>query len=120
MDIPTGIEIAHWFDEEHAKRLHQFQGAEGLPELVREGSDYCYVWLMAFVDGDYEGYSLLDVRTAVGEGETRDFLYVRTGCGGVECQWQQKPLRHDEPGHAERIYDGLVWFAGLIEEDMAR
>lgn len=119
MDIPSGVQIANWFNENHAKRLHQFQTADGL-DLVREGTNYCYVWLTSYVDMDYEGYFLLEVRTSNEDTETRDFLVVRLGCKGMACEWYNKPIRTTEPAHEHRwhLRDGMVWFADWIQSDL--
>lgn len=115
MDIPSGLEIASWFRREHAPRLHSFQGCEGL-DLAREGADYCYVWLEAYVDQDFVGYFLLDVRTSTGTGETRDFLLVWDGAkSGYE--WQQAPIAFGAGTDAHRLRNraGLRWMAERID-----
>ena len=120
MDVPSGPEIAHWFRSNHSARLHNFQPAEGLPALVREGGSYCYVWLMAYVDLDMLAFSLLDVRTRVDEVETRDFLLCWEGWDGPGCEWHQHPLATDASttAHRERLTRGLTWMAETIERHM--
>lgn len=117
MDVPSGADIAGWFRREHAHPLHSFQGYEGL-DLVRDGLDYCYVWLMAYVDLDLVGYFLLDVRTAVGTKETRDFLLVWDGFEeGFE--WRNRPIEFGAPPeeHGARFRDGMAWMVDRINRN---
>lgn len=117
MDLPSGPEIAAWFNANHAQRLGSFQGCDGL-DLMREGADYCYVWLEAYVDFDLTGYFLLDVRTSVGEiWETRDFLFVSSRGA---CEWHQYPVAFRDPAevHRQRFVAGMTWFAQRIELDI--
>ncbi len=118
MDVPSGVEIAKWFREQHAGRL-QVQGWDGL-DLVREGEDYCYAWLEAFVDFDLACYYLLDVRTSIGHAESRDFLFVSDGMGNHWCEWHQQPVFFRDPpaAHVERFRSGMAWFAERVILDM--
>lgn len=119
MDVPSGAEIAEWFRREHAPRLNSFQEYDGL-DLVRDGSDYCYVWLKAYVDLDFVGYFLLDVRTSVGSQETRDFLLVWDGFEqGFE--WRNRPIESGAGSevHRARLKDGMAWMADRIDRKEA-
>jgi hypothetical protein len=120
LEVPDGISIAHYFIEETDRRN---RGCDGI-DLYREGRDYCYVWVEAMVDDDMQESYLLDIRTCVGDSddlfrETRDFLYIRSGGGlnAPEVEWHNHPIRFDAPheGHADRNYDGLVWFINRVE-----
>lgn len=118
MDVPSGVEIASWFRREHERRLGAFQGCDGL-SLVRDGRDYCYVWLMAYVDLDMEAYYLLDVRTSTGGTETRDFLLVFSGGGLGHCEWHQHPIETSAhyTEHRDRLRAGLRWMAETIHSE---
>jgi hypothetical protein len=114
MDVSSGAEIAAWFREEHTHKLSSFQGCDGL-SLTRDGSDYCYVWLEAYVDMDMVGYFLLDVRTNTGNRESRDFLLVWDGAERGH-EWHQHPIEFGAPpeAHRDRMHAGLVWMADRI------
>lgn len=119
LEVPTGIDIAHYFIEETDRRNN---GCDGI-DLFRDGQDYCYLWVEATVDDDMWEAFLLDIRTCVGDPadtfrETRDFLFVRVGVGGMfEVEWHNQPIRFDAPteAHRERGHDGLLWFVGRVE-----
>lgn len=126
--MPSGGAIAEWWcNDDHdedgkailspARHYSYIQGTEGF-DIFRDGNDYCYVWMEAFVDADMEGFYLLDVRTSQGGTETRDYLYVAMGAGcGVECTWQQKPINFHASAedHQNRFWDGMGWFRDQIE-----
>ena len=110
-EVPSGIGIAHYFVEECAGKQ---QGADGF-DLWREGSDYCYVWKMLECDLDYEGSYLLEVRTNIDGEETRDFLFVSTKDGKIDCRWRNQPVKFfcSQNEWNEHLSDGLAWFARL-------
>lgn len=121
-EMPSGMEIAHYFWE---RTNHRNLGCEGI-DLYRNGRDYCYVWVDAMVDLDmWEAY-LLDVRTHVGVkpgtyGETRDFLYVFAGGGGrFDVEWHNQPIRFDAAvdSHRARFRAGMAWLTELVEKSI--
>lgn len=123
LSLPEGIDIAHYFVEETE---HRNPGCNGI-SLWREGTDYCYLWVEAFVDLDMWHAYLLDVRTAVdvrpGEfGETRDYLYVFHGAGDrFDVEWHQHPINpFTEPSEKnwERFESGMKFLAARIEKSV--
>lgn len=126
--IPSAGAIAQWWcndDEDDdgkailspARHYSYIQGTEGF-DIYRDGNDYCYVWMTAFVDADMDVFYLLDVRTSLDDAETRDFLYVAMGAGhGAECTWHQKPINFSASAeeHKDRFWEGMGWFRDQIE-----
>lgn len=120
MNVPSAFDIGRWFKANHALTYQQGQTAEGFDyDMADDG--YCYVWVMAFVDLDYDAFFLLDVRTKnEGVPEWRDFLFVGVGVtfgNSTPCEWQMKPVEFgaDSDLHRERLTHGLEWFANRIE-----
>jgi hypothetical protein len=117
MHIPSGVEIKNWFLENHAKPYYRAQSAEGF-DLVREGNEYCYIWMMAYVDMDLSSYFLLEVRTDDGKTETRDFLFVATDYDGNYCEWYNKPHKPFEEKPVDYWPDYFIgamkWFGEKI------
>lgn len=140
--IPSGVAIAHWWMEGEwregypangkspAQHYGFIQGTEGF-DLWREGNDYCYAWLEAYVDHDVQSWYLLDIRTAQGSAvgecrETRDHLFVgwsygglSRDTGGIKCAWEQRPINFiaSAAEHRERFLKGMQWFTDQIEEE---
>lgn len=115
IDMPSAVDIAHFFIEEHCQDFDG-QGAEGIP-LYREERDYSYIWMEAHVDHDLEQYFLLDIRTNIGDNETRDYLWVMVGVGcKVECEWHNQPVSFgaDYETHMDRFVAGMKWFTNNI------
>lgn len=119
LHVPSGIEIAHYFWDETNRRNN---GCDGI-DLFRDGNDYCYLWVEAMVDLDmWEAY-LLDIRTHVdvptGElGETRDYLFVMRGAGGLNAvEWHQHPVKFEDDGW-DRFVAAMHWFTGRIEGEV--
>lgn len=113
LGIPSGIDIAHWWAEQ-SPEVRRIQGAGGT-SLWSEGLEYCYLWVEALIDLDMTEHYLLDVRTKREDDETRDYLWVKIGHPGVECQWHNKPISFDAPheDHLDRHRAGLKWFIAL-------
>lgn len=115
IDMPSATDIAHYFTDDCLSRFDG-QGADGI-NLWREGRDYCYVWMEAHVDHDLEQYFLLDIRTNMGDNETRDYLYVCVGMGDrVECEWHNHPVpfRASFGKHMDRFVKAMHWFTDRI------
>ena len=119
MHIPSGIEIAHHFVDKYALNYIHAQSADGF-DLVRDGNEYCYMWMKAYVDYDYLSCFLLDIRTYVDGEETRDFLFVANVFGRVICEWHNRPIAFSAStqDHRERFLAGMTWFAERIELQM--
>ena len=117
--VPSGIEIARYFLH-HTDR--QNGGYDGI-DLYRDGGDYCYLWVEAFIDLEFFQGWLLEIRTKIdvppGElGETRDYLAVVAGpLGMVEVEWYNNPVEFADPevDHWIRLSDGLMWLVGRLE-----
>lgn len=114
MEINSDTEIAHWFVEKHAANWASGQSCEGM-EIWRDGHNYCYAWMCAYIDRDLQGYYLLDVRLYADGKEIRDHLYVTTGMYGTSCQFQQQPVRFEDDTPA-RLYAGIKWMIDLMEK----
>jgi hypothetical protein len=131
--VPGGLDIAHWwFDAEKqedgevldapARRFLAAQSADGFMLWRGEGADrgdYCYVWMEAYVDLDLDQFFLLDVRTKIGIGETRDYLFVAAGwTADLKCEWENLPIAFRAPSseHRDRFVRGMGWFADLIRK----
>jgi hypothetical protein len=120
VNVPGAFDIARWFKENHALTYQQGQTAEGLDyDMADDG--YCYVWVMAFVDLDYDAFFLLDVRTKNEDSsEWRDFLFVGVGVTfgkSTPCEWQQKPVTFNDDDHdpQARLREGMNWMGQRIE-----
>lgn len=116
MNIHTAESIAHWFADNYLSNWNGGQPCEGL-EIERDGHDYCYAWMCAYVDRDLQIYFLLDIRTYVDGVETRDYLYISTGTYGERCQFQQAPVRFEDDTPT-RLYAGIRWMIELMESDV--
>lgn len=67
-----------WLNSEQWKTFASVQSPDGI-ELPWDtaGARYRYVWMEAYVDGDYIQHYLLDVRTGLEDkGETRQYVAV--------------------------------------------
>lgn len=130
LDVPEGIDIARYFwhevvmvdQTEVPYRRGQYHGCDGI-NLWRDGRDYCYLWVEATVDHDMWMSYLLEVRTNVGGGESRDHLYLAAGGGDLfEAEWRNQPIRFDAPldDHIDHHRAAMHWFVerdvGTIEE----
>ena len=117
-DIPSGIDIAHYFMEMTDRRN---PGCEGI-DLWRDGKSYCYLWVEAMVDEDMWGSYLLDIRTNIHDPsktftETRDYLFVRSGIGNTfEVEWHNHKVDFDASTeeHLDRFHSGLHWFVERV------
>lgn len=120
----SGLDIAHWFFEEHVKKgKGMFQGADGIDLPGCEASEftnYSYIWVTAAVDLDMSAFWLIDVRTQPedGSGETRDFLFVASPADrpGIECEWLNKPRRYGSgiDSAQDHLATALDWFSNLV------
>lgn len=114
-DIPSGVDIGHYFWDETDRRN---PGCDGIA-LYREGNSYCYLWMEAMVDHDMWHSYLLDIRTSARGKETRDFLFLHVGAGGVfEVEWHNQPIDFDAPteAHWERFEAGMRWLTDRCEK----
>lgn len=116
--LPSAHDIAHYFTTK-TNRRHDCEGIS----LWRDGQDYCYLWVEATVDHDYQMYYLLDIRTSLAGLESRDYLYVAEG--------PDEPVRYERhndpvyfsapvPEHFRRNKRGLLWFVEHVTDGSAR
>lgn len=116
----SGVNIAHWFIDNHVKGgKASYQGADGLDLPGCEASEfdnYSYVWVLAAVDLDMDGYWLLEVRTNGETAESRDHLLVALSHGKVECEWRNEPILTSAPteAHQYHLEEGLEWFVSTV------
>ena len=114
-EVPSWLSIMHWFLD---KTLDcQWVGCGGDADYILsydpETGDGSHLDLIAHVDHDSMWFWLLSVGTHINNGPTSyDLLFVTSNLDGKRaCEWRNKPSAEQPWG-----YDGLVWFAGLIEE----
>lgn len=113
-EVPSGLSIMHWFLDKTLAR--EWVGCGGDADYVLswnpESSVGSHLDLLAHVDHDSRWFWLLSVGTDLGGDVTYDLLMVASNLDGVRrCEWRNQPTA-EQPWH----YEGLVWFAGLIEE----
>lgn len=115
-----------WLNSEQWLTFASVQSADGI-ELPwdTEGARYRYVWMEAYVDGDYIQHYLLDVRTGLegdageGSGETRQYVAVSIlGEKGPRVELFGDVAQPDWESHQHRtrFADGLHRFTGFILE----
>lgn len=112
--VPSGQTIMHWFIDKQLAR--EWVGCGGDADYILsydpESGDGSHVDLIAVVDHDASWFGLLSVGTHIDEASTTyDLLFVAHDLDGKRvCEWRNEPSA-EQPWH----YEGLVWFAGLIE-----
>jgi hypothetical protein len=119
VDMPSAVDIMHFFAEECEWRNQGYHGFDGEHGMWREGNDYCYGWVEAHVDHDIWHFFLLDIRTHLNDKETRDYLWVTFNIfdgESMECEWHNHPVSfgasHEE--HLDRFQEGMKWFTSSI------
>lgn len=112
---PSGLDIMHWFIDKTLAR--EWVGCGGDADYILswdpESESGSHLDLIAHVDHDHMWFWLLSVGTFLDGGKVAyDLLMVASNLDGERrCEWRNEPSR-EQPWH----YEGLVWFAGLIEE----
>jgi hypothetical protein len=113
-EVPSGLSIMHWFIDKTLAR--EWVGCGGDADYILswdpESESGSHLDLIAHVDHDDRWYWLLCVGTFLDGGTvTYDLLFVASNLDGVRsCEWRNEPSA-EQPWH----YEGLVWFAGIIE-----
>lgn len=115
VSLPSGLDIAHWFRDEAFARRFENVGGDAILLWQEDDNLYPYGTLhkVAEVDHDDQMFYLLDVGEQTEDGPAvSDLLFVTAGLRkDLACEWRNEPSER-QPWH----YEGLVWFAGLIDE----
>ena len=114
-EIPSGPMIMDWFLDKTLAR--EWVGCGGDADYILsydpESGDRSHVDLIAHVDHDASWFRLLSVGThRDGNPTTYDLLFVASNLDGKRsCEWRNEPTA-EQPWN----YEGLVWFAGQIDD----
>jgi hypothetical protein len=108
-ETPDALTIMHWFLDKGL--AGEWVGSGGDADYIL--SEGCWLDLLAHVDHDDQWFWLLSIGTSLDGGpSTYDLLFVAANLDGRRtCEWRNEPAP-TQPWH----YEGLVWFAGQIEE----
>lgn len=107
--LPSGLDIAKWFNHEERAGRFQNQGGDAL-WLCRE--PHGWLWHLATVDHDDQVFWLLVIGTSGDGVDTQDLLFITTGLRcPLACEWRNEPSKEQEWGYA-----AVVWFAGVISQ----
>lgn len=115
MQVPTGLEIANFVETNIIGQYAKVQSCDGY-DLTRDGDEYCYLWMEAFVDFDFVYHVLIDVRTHNGIEEDRTYLAVSTGLAKKVWAWHDFSYHDHDSGY--RFVHGMNWFTNFIASNM--